>query len=113
MGQFVDLNPHSEPVLGAGHAVRLGLAHEIARLVAERGLTQTEAAELVGATQPNISAILAGKVDGLSVERLMRILNALDHDVHLVVLPKSVRVRRASVNVFACRSESIADSGLS
>ncbi|MDP2233273.1 MAG: XRE family transcriptional regulator, partial [Actinomycetota bacterium] len=70
-------------------------------------------AEVVGATQPNISAILAGKVDGLSVERLMRILNALDHDVHLVVLPKSVRARRASANVFACRSESIADSGVS
>ncbi len=113
MGQFVNFNPHSEPALGAGHAVRLGLALEIARLVAERRLTQTEAAELVGATQPNISAILAGKVDGLSIERLVRILNALDHDVHLVVLPKSVRARRASARVFACRSEPIADTGVS
>jgi len=91
--------PRPDPAKRPDQHVRLGLAREITRLVAERGLTQVEAAGIVGATQPNMSAILAGKVDGLSVERLIRILNALDHDVHLIVLPKTVRTRPATTDV--------------
>lgn len=87
------------PALADDHAVRRGLAREIARIVNDRGLTQAEAADILGTAQPRVSAILAGKVDGFSVERLMRFLNALDQDVHLVVLPKATAEDRAVVRV--------------
>ena len=87
------------PAAPDDHAVRRGLARELARIIRERGLTQTEAADVLGTAQPRISAIMAGKVDGLSVERLMRFLNALDQDVHLVVLPKASTQQDAAVHI--------------
>jgi len=68
--------------------LKCGLAREITRLAHARGLTQIETAALLETTQPKVSAIFAGCVEGFSAQRLMRHLNALDHDVHLVVLPK-------------------------
>lgn len=80
-------------------AVRRGLAREIARIIKERSLTQVEAADILGTAQPRVSALIAGKVDGFSVERLVRFLNALDQDVHIVVLPKSTAQDRAATRV--------------
>lgn len=70
-------------------AVRVSLAREIARIVSDRGLTQCQAAELLGTTQPRVSALLAGKVDGVSLDRLVRFLNTLGEDIHIVVLPSA------------------------
>jgi predicted XRE-type DNA-binding protein len=39
----------------------------------------------MGIDQPKISAMLAGQFRGYSVERLMRFLVALGHDVEIVV----------------------------
>jgi hypothetical protein len=41
----------------------------------------------MGIDQPKISAMLAGRFRGYSVERLMRFLVALGHDVEIVVKP--------------------------
>jgi predicted XRE-type DNA-binding protein len=41
----------------------------------------------MGIDQPKVSAILAGRFRGYSVERLMRFLVALGHDVEIVVKP--------------------------
>ncbi len=49
------------------------------------GLTQTEAAERMGLKQPDLSALLHGKVNGYSVERLARCLSALGDEVRLSV----------------------------
>ncbi len=38
--------------------------------------------------QPKVSGMLAGQFRGYSVERLMRFLVALGHDVEIVVKPK-------------------------
>ena len=48
-----------------------------------------EAAELMGIDQPKVSAMLAGQFRGYSVERLMRFLVALGHDVEIVVKPRT------------------------
>lgn len=53
------------------------LAIEITRIIEERGLTQVEAAELMGVDQPKVSALVRGRLDGFSMERLYRFLNAL------------------------------------
>ena len=63
------------------------LAIEIGRVISERGLTQSDAAELMGVDQPKVSALVRGKLDGFSMERLYRYLNALGRDVEIVVRP--------------------------
>ena len=60
---------------------------KIERTIRRRRLTQTAAAQLMGIDQPKVSAMLAGPVQGYSVERLMRFLVALGHDVEIVVKP--------------------------
>jgi predicted XRE-type DNA-binding protein len=70
------------------HLIKAGLVVRIDRILRERKLTQTAAAELMGIDQPKGSAMLAGQFRGYSVERLMRFLVALGHDVEIVVRPK-------------------------
>lgn len=65
------------------------LSREIARIIDERGLTQTAAADLLGAAQPDISNIIRGRLSGFALERLTRYLNALGRDVEIRVRPTS------------------------
>ena len=69
------------------HLVKAGLVIRIGRIIRGRGLTQAAAAKLMGIDQPKVSAMLSGQFRGYSVERLMRFLVALGHDVEIVVKP--------------------------
>lgn len=69
------------------HLIKAGLVVKINRTIRQRHLTQAVAAQLMGIDQPKVSAILAGQFRGYSVERLMRFLVALGHDVEIVVKP--------------------------
>jgi predicted XRE-type DNA-binding protein len=64
------------------------LARTIRGLIERRNLTQTDAARLLGTTQPKVSDLFRGRLDGFSMERLYRFLNALGQDVQIVVQPK-------------------------
>lgn len=77
------------------HAVRVALAREISHAVSASGLNQREVAELLGTAQPKVSALMAGKVEGFSLDRLVRYLNLLGEDIHIVVLPKPPERERA------------------
>lgn len=57
----------------------------IARTIRDRGLTQSEAAALLGTTQPKISELVRGRLSGFSIERLFRYLNALGMNVRIRV----------------------------
>ena len=70
------------------HLVKAGLVVKIERIIRQRRLTQAAAAQLIGIDQPKVSAMLAGQFRGYSVERLMRFLVALGHDVEIVVKPR-------------------------
>ena len=70
------------------HLIKAGLVVRIHRIIRQRKLTQTAAAQLMGIDQPKVSAMLAGRFRGYSVERLMRFLVALGHDVEIVVKPR-------------------------
>jgi len=70
------------------HLIKAGLVVRIDRTIRERKLTQAAASELMGIDQPKVSAMLAGQFRGYSVERLMRFLVALGHDVEIVVKPR-------------------------
>src|ERR1039458_8382642 len=84
------------------HLIKAGLVVRIDRTIRQRKLTQAAAAQLMGIDQPKISAMLAGQFRGYSVERLMRFLVALGHDVEIVVKPR----KRGSANFASrrCRS---------
>jgi predicted XRE-type DNA-binding protein len=79
----------------AEHLIKAGLVVKIDRTIRRRRLTQTAAAQLMGIDQPKVSAMLAGQFRGYSVERLMRFLVALGHDVEIVVKP----VKRGSAEL--------------
>jgi predicted XRE-type DNA-binding protein len=63
------------------------LVQRICDIIAERKLTQTKAASLLGIDQPKISALMRGKLDGFSLDRLFRFLNALGRDVEIIIRP--------------------------
>jgi predicted XRE-type DNA-binding protein len=65
--------------------VKAGLVHKITQSLRARRLTQIEAARLLNLRQPKISALLNGNFEGFSIERLLRLLNALDHNVKISV----------------------------
>ena len=63
------------------------LVHRICDIIAERKLTQGQAAAVLGVDQPKISALTRGKLDGFSIDRLFRFLNVLGRDVEIVIRP--------------------------
>jgi predicted XRE-type DNA-binding protein len=92
---FADLGlPESDELLA-----KAALASQIASIVGHRHLTQVETARVLGTGQPRVSELLAGKLDGFSIERLIRYLNALDRDVQIVVTPKPRSRDHATVRV--------------
>jgi predicted XRE-type DNA-binding protein len=81
---FADLGlPGSADCLAKAELVR-----HLAGIIAERRLTQAEAAQILGTTQPKVSDLLRGRLAGFSMERIIRFLNVLDRDVQIVVTPK-------------------------
>lgn len=67
---------------------KLRLAYAFNRVLDERNLSQSDAAKVLGLTQPKVSALRHYKLTGFSVERLMNLLTALDRDVEIVIRPK-------------------------
>lgn len=78
---------------------RVGLAAAITKEIRRRGLSQTQAAKVLGIRQPDVSAIMNARVDGISQERLARLLNALDMDVRIQVGPRPAGKERAGITV--------------
>lgn len=70
------------------------LARQIGQLIARSGMTQTQAGEVLGIDQPKVSALLRGKLENFSTDRLIRFLNALGQDVEIIVRPRSSRPAR-------------------
>lgn len=70
---------------------KVRLAVKLNRLIDERGLSQAEAAEILGMSQPKISAIRNYKLQGISLERLMQALTALGQQIEIVVSPSGRR----------------------
>jgi predicted XRE-type DNA-binding protein len=63
------------------------LAARILKIVQSRRLTQQATGELLGIPQPKVSALLNGRLDGFSSDRLFRFLNSLGCDVRISVSP--------------------------
>jgi predicted XRE-type DNA-binding protein len=80
-------NIHAELRLRKPHEERAKakLVERICAVIDDRGLTQTQAAKVLGMDQPKISALVCGKLDGFSAGRLFRILHDLGQEVEVIV----------------------------
>jgi predicted XRE-type DNA-binding protein len=63
------------------------LAEEIATIIRYHHLSQSEAARIVGDAPSQMSLLLSGRIEGFSVERLLRMLLRLGRDIELVFRP--------------------------
>ena len=80
---FADLGlPNPEQEL-----MKARLTLQIYRLIRERGLTQTQAAKLLGIKQPHVSLLMRNRAGSFSAGRLMEFLTALGQDVEVSVRP--------------------------
>jgi predicted XRE-type DNA-binding protein len=80
---------------------KLRLAYALNQVLEQRTLTQAEAAQALGVTQPKVSALRHYKLAGFSMERLMTLLTALDQDVEIVIKRKPRSRRAARIRVEA------------
>src|SRR5207302_1766747 len=82
---YADLNlPQADDLLAKAE-----LAAKIIAEIQRRRLTQSQAAAILGIDQPKISALKQGKLTVFSIERLMRFLLSLGHDVEITVKSRS------------------------
>ena len=79
--------------------IKSNLVMEINKVIKKQKLTQTQAAEMFGISQPKLSELLNGRFRGYSVGRLIHFLNDIGQDVDIVVKSKP-RNRRARVSVY-------------
>lgn len=80
---FADLGfPNSEQEL-----VKAKLTAQIYQLINKQGLTQNEAAKLLGTTQAQVSALMRCRPVSISVGRLMEFLTILGQDIEVTIKP--------------------------
>jgi len=65
--------------------IRATLMMRVHKLIKDRGLTQTQAAQLFGVTQPRISDLVRGKIELFSIDGLVDMLARAKCRVSLVV----------------------------
>jgi predicted XRE-type DNA-binding protein len=63
------------------------MAYAISRIIKERGLTQTQAAQILGTNQARVSDIVNAKVTSISYDRLIKFLRALEYTVTFEIVP--------------------------
>lgn len=79
-------------------SAKAALAIKLNELIEKRGLTQTEAADITGMTQPKVSQVRRYKLQNISLERLMQALVSLDQYVEITVRPaRAARARGITV----------------
>jgi len=80
---FADLGlPNPEQEL-----LKARLTLQIHKIVKARGLTQTQAGQLLGIKQPHVSALMRNRAGNFSIGRLIEFLTALGQDVKITVKP--------------------------
>jgi len=82
--------------------VKANLALKISEIIAQRRLTQMEAALVLGMPQPKLSKLLRGQFHGVSETKMLECLNKLGRDIQIVIRKanRDKRIGRTSV-VFA------------
>jgi predicted XRE-type DNA-binding protein len=82
-----------------GLQIKAQLIHEIRQSIEQKGLTQQEAAALIGMDQPTLSKMLRGKFLSCSVDRLFSILNRLGRSVEVRIFSQERSPAEAQTSV--------------
>ena len=78
--------------------LKVRLAMEVNRILAERALPQDRVGHLLGIRQPHVSDLMRYRLNRFSVERLMDFLARLGKDVEIRIASRRTR-RRSAVHV--------------
>ena len=76
--------------------LRAELMVNLQKVITARGLKQAEAAELLGVTQPRVSAVMRGRIDLFSIDTLIDMLARLGIRVKLELRPRARQVHRSA-----------------
>ncbi|MDT7858285.1 helix-turn-helix transcriptional regulator [Rubrivirga sp. S365] len=85
---FLDLG--FEPEEAANLQLRSRLAIELDRYIEAEGITQTEAAERFGVSQPRVSDLVRGKLDRFTIDALVTMLARVGRQVEVHVMQTPV-----------------------
>ncbi|MFH1129066.1 MAG: helix-turn-helix transcriptional regulator [Candidatus Omnitrophota bacterium] len=92
---FADIGvTHSERVQARAQVMFL-----VSDIIKKRGLTQKQAAAILGIPQSKVSCLVNGKLSNFSMDHLFELLNALDTDVEIIVKPKTKEEKSATTHV--------------
>jgi predicted XRE-type DNA-binding protein len=75
----------TDSVKAANLRLRAQLMMTVSAYVKESGLTQANAATMLGTTQPRLNDVLKGKIEKCTVDRLVNMLAAVGYTVNLDV----------------------------
>ena len=67
--------------------VKAALTYQIYNRIKVLGLTQKQAVERLGISQPDVSKLMHSRYTGFSVDRLLALLGALDLDIEILLRP--------------------------
>ena len=79
--------------------IKARLVTEIAEQLKRRRLTQIEASELLGFSQPKLSTLLRGQFRGVSEKKLMECLTKLGQDIEIIVRPAPRSRREGKISI--------------
>ena len=80
------------------HLLKGEFVSRIDTIIRQRGITQTEAARILGLSEPDVSRLLGGDFRQYSLERLFRLLAAFGRDIDIVIRqPRSATGRKLCI----------------
>ena len=92
---FADLGlPDADEML-----IKSELVAKIGEIIRSRKLKQTQAAEILGMTQPKLSKMLRGQFHGISQGKLLEYLARLGNEVEIRIKPIRRKNAAGSINV--------------
>src|SRR3989338_4293753 len=78
---------------------RAEVMSRVSEVLRARGLTQRQAAQVLGIPQSKVSCLMNGKLSMFSLDHLLELLNALDHDVEITIAPAAKAQGTATTRV--------------
>ncbi len=88
---------------------RAQVMFRITEIIKELGLTQKDAAKVLGLPQSKVSCLMNGKLSMFSLDHLFEMLNALDSDVEIIIHPKNKKNKKAETNVLVTSTSHLRD----
>jgi predicted XRE-type DNA-binding protein len=79
--------------------LKVQLAMRLHELIAEKGYTQAQLAEVLSIAQPHVFELVNYRLNRFSSERLLHFIKLLDRDVQIVILPKAAKRRKGTLSI--------------